>query len=217
MGVRRSDRHPCLTSRPQPSMAARTPMRQGDVLGDRDGRGLVPAWLTATPMPTPTSTPMRQRPGGSLFSGNGDRPARPRSAMQSRPGFRGINQRHDPNACRDVVAPGVGPSGTWMCHDPSTDRTSARGVGQPPGRRRPLPEPAPPASTPYRFNASTLDASRYEGLKGDTTPPAARLRASASPRSRGPLAWPCTEPRRRPASASTVASDGSKRPRPGSR
>ena len=76
--------------------------------------------------------------------------------------LRNLNPRHDPNACRDVVAPGVGPSGTWMCHDPSTDRTSARGMGQPPGRRRPLPEPAPPLQ---RLAASTPQRSMLRGMK----------------------------------------------------
>ena len=41
----------------------------------------------------------------------------------------------------DVVARGYGASGTWMCHDPSTDRTSARGGRHTPGSRRPRPVP----------------------------------------------------------------------------
>lgn len=163
MGVRRSDRHPCLTSRPQPSMAARTPMRQDDVLGDRDGRGFVPAWLMATPMAMPVLTRMRSvvillghwRPDSAIVIAECTGP-------QSCSGFRSLNPRHDRNACRDVVAPGVGPSGTWMCHERSTDRTSARGMGQPPGRRRPLPEPAPPLQ---RFNIAAVQSSKAPRLK----------------------------------------------------
>ena len=64
----------------------------------------------------------------------------------------------------DVVAQGYGASGTWMCHDPSTDRTSARGRRHTPGSRRPRPVPRVSARTPQqpllRFCVSSRRRSR---------------------------------------------------------
>ena len=41
----------------------------------------------------------------------------------------------------DAVSWEDGPSGTWMCHDPSKDRMSSRGMGHLPRARRPRPKP----------------------------------------------------------------------------
>ena len=46
-----------------------------------------------------------------------------------------------PKISEDAVSWGEGPSGTWMCHDPSKDRMSSRGMGPLPRARRPLPKP----------------------------------------------------------------------------
>ena len=42
------------------------------------------------------------------------------------------NRRCGRRSARVSRRMGDGPSGTWMCHDPSEDRTSPRGVGHPP-------------------------------------------------------------------------------------
>ena len=48
----------------------------------------------------------------------------------------------------DVVSWGQGASGTGMCHDPSPDRTSGRGMRPAPRARRPRPELALPSRVP---------------------------------------------------------------------
>ena len=49
-----------------------------------------------------------------------------------------------PNRPKAAAAWGYGPSGTGMCHDPSKDRMSSRGMGHTPMRRRPPSEASAP-------------------------------------------------------------------------
>ena len=104
--------HPC---------AARPPWRQDGVLPARRGRGFDRCPGLASIEHSAEILERRQR---------GAAPAVTPSIEAT-----------TPKMAEDAVSWGEGPSGTWMCHDPSKDRMSSRGMGPLPRARRPLPKP----------------------------------------------------------------------------
>ena len=111
--------HPC---------AARPPWRQDGVLPARRGRGFDRCPGLAAIEHSAEIMERRQR----------------RAASAVTPSIEATT----PKIPEDAVSWGEGPSGTWMCHDPSKDRMSSRGMGPLPRARRPLPKPTlQPASS----------------------------------------------------------------------
>ena len=104
--------HPC---------AARPPWRQDGVLPARQGRGFDRCPGLAAIEHSAEIMERRQR----------------RAALAVTPSIEATT----PKIPEDAVSWGEGPSGTWMCHDPSKDRMSSRGMGPLPRARRPLPKP----------------------------------------------------------------------------
>ena len=149
--------HPC---------AARPPWRQDGVLPARRGRGFDRCPGLAAIEHSAEIMERRQR----------------RAASAVTPSIEATT----PKIPEDAVSWGEGPSGTWMCHDPSKDRMSSRGMDHSPRRRR----------TPSEARAPHCSCYCIRSLRLSPRPqPAAK-----APGTRAPAPRPPPHPPHRPAS-----------------
>ena len=161
--------HPC---------AARPPWRQDGVLPARRGRGFDRCPGLAAIEHSAEIMERRQR----------------RAASAVTPSIEATT----PKIPEDAVSWGEGPSGTWMCHDPSKDRMSSRGMGPLPRARRPLPKPKLQPASPKQGGqlASAFQAAAKRKGRPMACPFILPARVAAitprpsSPRSSGPRASP---------------------------
>ena len=142
-GGRRSRRRPCLSSRPRHIPVPLDPH------GDRTASfGASRAWLRSLQRFERSGSARRMRQTTKGKSGNALSLSEDPSSIEAT----------TPKIPKDAVSWGEGPSGTWMCHDPSKDRMSSRGMGPLPRARRPLPKPTlQPASSEADTSAASSE------------------------------------------------------------
>ena len=157
--------HPC---------AARPPWRQDGVLPARRGRGF---------------DRCRRLERSALR-----KKMRKNGKIPSLPEVTSSIEATTPKISEDAVSWGEGASGTWMCHDPSKDRMSSRGMGHSPRRRRTPSE----ARVPHCSCSCSCSCSCY-CIRSLRLSPRPRPAAMA-PGTRAPAPRPPPHPPHRPAS-----------------
>ena len=146
----RSGVHPCTHSLPRPPMAAAPTPPAHHVFGVRWGRRSGHARPYRRASVVAGAWPADEGKGGDTvaLAPSGDTVASSEATPTTSP--------------EDVVSWGQGASGTRMCHDPSPDRTSGRGMRPAPRARRPGPELA------LRSRVPPCRALRYRGSRAPT-------------------------------------------------